>query len=167
VTPDAIVVDKRSGRVLSRETAEKEVMTVRTASGVEERPVPDGERRRPALDDAAATALTGHGVRIEELYGAPQDIEWALARGEFFILQARPITALPEPRLEPPTDWGVPDRKGFYARASIVEQLPDPLSPLFATLVERGRRSASRPPGSSPARRSSCLEVPSTTSRCS
>ena len=35
-----------------------------------------------------------------------------------------------------PTDWPVPDPTGWYFRASIVEQLPDPLSPLFADLAD-------------------------------
>ena len=39
-------------------------------------------------------------------------------------MQSRPITALPEPTTEPPTDWTVPDPDGWYFRASIVEQLP-------------------------------------------
>ena len=52
------------------------------------------------------------------------------------IVQSRPITALPPPEADPPTDWTVPDPTGFYFRASIVEQLPDPLSPLFADLVD-------------------------------
>ena len=30
----------------------------------------------------------------------------------------------------------MPDPSSFYVRASIVEQLPDPLSPLFAELVD-------------------------------
>ena len=52
-------------------------------------------------------------------------------------MQARPITALPEPAADAPTDWSVPDPKAaYYVRASIVEQLPDPLSPLFADLVD-------------------------------
>ena len=33
-------------------------------------------------------------------------------------------------------DWSVPDPTSFYVRASIVEQLPDPLTPLFAELVD-------------------------------
>ena len=57
-------------------------------------------------------------------------------RDEFFILQSRPITALPEPAAETPDTWPVPYPKGLYFRASIVEQLPDPLSPLFADLID-------------------------------
>jgi phosphohistidine swiveling domain-containing protein len=135
VTPDDVVVD-RAGHVVRRTTADKAVMTAATGSGTEERPVPDTQRARAVLDDAEITALAALGVRIEEHFGAPQDVEWARADGEFRIVQARPITALPEPEAEPPTDWTVPDPHALYARASIVEQLPDPLSPLFADLVD-------------------------------
>jgi rifampicin phosphotransferase len=136
VTPDSIVVEKETGRIISRETADKTVMTVYSGGGTEERPVPEARRRQPVLDDGAAAELARYGKRIEDHYGSPQDIEWALAGGEFFVVQARPITALPEPMSDPPTDWTVPDPKGFYMRASIVEQMPDPLSPLFADLAD-------------------------------
>ncbi|HYQ82813.1 MAG TPA: PEP/pyruvate-binding domain-containing protein, partial [Rubrobacter sp.] len=135
VTPDSIVVEKGSGRVLSRETASKEVMTVYIEGGTAERPVPDALHRQPVLNDEAVATLTRYGATIEELYETPQDIEWALGDGEFFVVQARPITALPEPTTDPSTNWSVPDPKGLYVRASIVEQMPDPLSPLFADLA--------------------------------
>ena len=135
VTPDTLVVDNPSGHVISRETADKAVMTVYTENGTTEKPVPEARRREPVLGDEGATRLARYGARIEELYGAPQDVEWALLGGEFVVLQARPITALPEPRVEPPSEWTVPDPKGFYSRGSIVELLPDPLSPLFASLA--------------------------------
>jgi phosphohistidine swiveling domain-containing protein len=135
VTPDSIVVEKRSGRVLSRETANKEVMTVYIEGGTAERPVPEALHRQPVLDDETAARLYRYGATIERNYGTPQDIEWALAGGEFFIVQSRPITALPEPMADPPTDWSVPVPNGTYWRASIVEQMPDPLSPLFADLA--------------------------------
>src|SRR5215218_7668893 len=136
VTPESIVVEKGSGRVLSREISDKDVMTVYSENGTEQRPVPEARRRQPVLDDGAAAELERYGKRIEDHYGTPQDIEWALVGGEFFIVQSRPITALPEPMADPPTNWSVPDPKGFYVRASIVEQMPDPLSPLFADLAD-------------------------------
>ena len=143
VTPDSLTVAKATGRVLERQTADKQVMTVRTApqsaglrpvAGTHEQPVPEQMRRAPVLDDAAAAELTRLAVQIEALYGMPMDIEWALADGKFAILQARPITALPaEPRV--PIEWKRPNPKGQYMRGSVVDLLPDPVSPLFATLA--------------------------------
>jgi len=142
VTPDTLTVNKASGAVVDRQTADKTVMTVRTADGTAEEPVPDELRRAPALSDAAATSLARMGVQIEELYGMPMDIEWALVDGEIFILQARPITALPVSAEALASTWEMPDPKGHYMRVSITELLPDPLTPLFDTLgmgaIDRG-----------------------------
>jgi pyruvate,water dikinase len=66
------------------------------------------------------------------------DVEWAMADGRIFIVQARPITALPgapSPATTPRSaEWPLPNPKGHYYRTSVFELLPDPLSPLFATL---------------------------------
>jgi phosphohistidine swiveling domain-containing protein len=135
VTPDSYRVRKETGEVVERQIAEKSVMTVPVQGGTRTEPVPDDLRRAPVLDDEQAAELVGLGLEIEELYGEPRDIEWALADGAFAILQARPITALPEPGGEPPDEWPMPDPDGHYMRGSIVEFMPDPLTPLFRTLA--------------------------------
>ena len=134
VTPDSLIVEKASARVLNRQTADKQVMTVRTASATEERPVPENLRRAPVLDDGAVAQLTSLGVQIEQLYSLPMDIEWAWADGQFSILQARPITALPTIEEATPLTWPKPPRGVMYGRASFAEQIPNPVSPLFSTL---------------------------------
>ncbi len=133
VTPDTLTVDKPTGVIDSKEIADKEVMTVLSAGGTREEPVPADRRKQPALQPPQAAELARLGVQIEQLYGMPMDVEWALHDGRPFILQARPITALPEPRAA--LDWPLPSPKGKYGRASVVELLPEPLSPLFATLA--------------------------------
>jgi phosphohistidine swiveling domain-containing protein len=132
-TPDTLTLDKASGWVLRRETADKRVMTVRVENGTVEQPVPEARRRAPVLDDGQAAELAALGARIETLFGMPMDIEWALAGGKFAILQARPITALPQGKSALPAEWPLPG-KGPFSRGSIVDLMPDPLSPLFATL---------------------------------
>lgn len=54
--------------------------------------IPDKQSSR-TLDDTAVTALADLGGRIATALGGPQDIEWAVADGTVWILQARPITA--------------------------------------------------------------------------
>jgi len=133
VTPDTLTSEKETGRMLARETAQKQVMTVRVEGGTQERPVPGELRGAQVLDDDQARELVQLGVQIEQLYARPMDIEWAQVDGEFAIVQARPITALPL-EAAPPTDWPMPDPKGRYMRQSIVDLMPDPLTPLFATM---------------------------------
>jgi phosphohistidine swiveling domain-containing protein len=153
VTPDTIVVGKASGQVLVRETADKQVMTVLMGSGTQEQPVPEARRRAPVLSDEQAAELARLGAQIEVLYGMPMDVEWALTKGQaatgqagegkFAIVQARPITALPEPEqdeapeLPVPTRWALPEGSYVAMRNNIVELMVEPLTPLFRTLGRR------------------------------
>ncbi len=139
VTPDILSVDKATGKIKQMEIAEKSVITVPTASGTEEKPLTDARRKAQVLKEAQVVALTKFARRIEDFNGCPQDIEWCFANGEFYIVQSRPITALPSgtlpnAELDTPTEWRLP--KGAYAamRNNIVELMAEPLSPLFATL---------------------------------
>jgi len=136
VNTDNIVVRTSDGTIVSNEIADKAVMSVYAEQRTQERPVPADQRKRPVLSEAEVAELAAYGTRIENHYGTPQDIEWARSDGNFWILQARPITALPEPEAAMPTDWTVPEPTAMYVRASIVEQLPDPLSPLFADMID-------------------------------
>jgi len=131
VTPDSITVNKSTLRLAKRETAEKRIMTVRTETGTNEQPVPKHLKKTPVLNNARVKELARLGMEIETTYAWPMDIEWALADGNFAILQARPVTALPEP----PLDWQIPVAKAILTRGSFAEFLPDPVSPLFGTLA--------------------------------
>lgn len=127
VTPDTLTVKKASGRVLRRETAEKSIMTVRAEQGTKEVPVPESKKKKAVLTAIQAAELARLGEKIEEDYRMPMDVEWALAGDRFYILQARPITALPP-------EWKAPEPKAIYARGSLAEHTPSPVTPLFATL---------------------------------
>ncbi|MFN2151763.1 MAG: PEP/pyruvate-binding domain-containing protein [Anaerolineales bacterium] len=134
VTPDTLTLQKPSGIVIQRETAQKLIQTVRINGGTEEIPVPENRQNIPVLNDEQAAELCKVGLRIEELYGMPMDIEWTWTSASgFAIVQARPITALPEDTQLPETliEWTPPDPKGVYMRGSVVDLMPDPLSPLF------------------------------------
>ena len=131
VNPDTITVNKSSGRPVWRETAEKLVMTVRTDSGTCEQPVAKRLKKASVLNNARVKELARLGLEIETLYAGPMDIEWTLAGGKFAIVQARPVTALPEP----PLDWELPVARALLTRGSFAEFLPDPVTPLFGTLA--------------------------------
>lgn len=95
VTPDTYVV-ARGGAERSRQVDDKAVRTVPVDGGTREEPVPASLRRAPVLDAARAAELAGLGERIEDLYGVPMDVEWTLHDGRLAIVQARPVTNLPE-----------------------------------------------------------------------
>ena len=133
VTPDTVIIDKATGRVTSYEVADKHVMTVLVKNHTEEQPVPESKHREPVLSDDEASELARLGMQIEALFGLPMDIEWTRSAGRFAIVQARPITSLPEPEPQVAADWKLPKGAYIAIRNNIVELMADPLSPLFET----------------------------------
>ena len=127
VTPDTIVVDKNAERIVSYEAANKEIMTVRTSDGTEEIPTPEQLRKKHALTRNQVMRLTQLGEKIEKYYEMPMDVEWALEKDKLYIVQARPITVLPP-------EWTLPEKDVIYTKGSLAEHLPNPVTPLFATL---------------------------------
>ncbi|HZD57350.1 MAG TPA: PEP/pyruvate-binding domain-containing protein [Anaerolineales bacterium] len=86
-----------------------------------------------AVDESQVHAIAEMARRAEEYFGAPQDVEWAIADGnKLFILQARPITALAEPA-PTPIPIAVEPPPGFWERDS--SHIAEPLSPMFRSAV--------------------------------
>ena len=99
VTPDTWVVDRSSLAWIE----------YTPGGGRDERPGRDersgrDERLGPAIADAELRELAGLALDVERGFGGPVDIEAAAAGGQWFLLQARPITTTPgEPTPGDPT----------------------------------------------------------------
>ncbi len=98
VTPDNYVIDRKTGDLQTKNIAEKKVMHVRDEETGEtvEREVPDDKRNERVLSEEELAELREVGEGIEEYYGEPQDVEWAISDGEIYLLQSRPITTISE-----------------------------------------------------------------------
>lgn len=96
------------------------------------------------LTNARALAVADLAQRIAQAFGSPQDIEWAIANGQVFVLQTRPMTALPEPM--EPVVWAAPAPGGWMRNFRLGEWLPDPVTPLCDTwllaCIENGEIAA-------------------------
>jgi pyruvate,water dikinase len=94
VTPDEYIVEKGTLRILDKQIFRKSKQIVSDKKGSTKWvDVPKKMQERPALRDEAIIRLAQYGIQIENHYGSPQDIEWAVDKdGRIFILQARPET---------------------------------------------------------------------------
>jgi pyruvate,water dikinase len=82
--------------------------------------------RENAIDLATVHDVVALARRVHEFGGCPQDLEWAIGGGDLFLLQARPITALPRPpQIRPPAD-------GFWRKDTT--HYPMPLTPFGASV---------------------------------
>jgi len=92
VTPDHIVVERLSGAIREQTLGSKAQRARLEPSGgvvIEASP----RASELCLDEAQIAELTKLVGRVEALYGAPVDIEWAFAEGRLYLLQSRPVTA--------------------------------------------------------------------------
>jgi pyruvate,water dikinase len=97
VTPDEYRVSKVTREVLSRSIGPKEIEYVPdpSGSGTARTEVPAERRDVACLGADQLAELVEVARRVESHFGGHQDIEWAIAGGELFMLQARPVTVRP------------------------------------------------------------------------
>ncbi len=93
VTPDVAIINAATGELASYRIGTKAAMTVPAGNATRTADTPAGQRAAAVLPPGQAGELGRVGLAIEELYGEPVDVEWALAGNELFVVQARPITA--------------------------------------------------------------------------
>jgi phosphohistidine swiveling domain-containing protein len=134
VTPDTYVVDRESR--VAKETAigaKEQKIVCDGDQGTRLDDIAESERSQSSLSEEALEELVSRALEIEELFnGVPQDIEWAIADGTIWLLQSRPITNLPPQPIE--VSWEPEPPIQILARRQIVENIPDPCSPLFEEL---------------------------------
>jgi pyruvate,water dikinase len=80
------------------------------------------------LDLKSARRLGRAVRRIERRLDSPQDVEWAIRDGTLWFLQARPITAIPQPK-----SWE--DRQA-WANMNTGEVMPDVTTPVTWSMIQ-------------------------------
>jgi pyruvate,water dikinase len=91
VQPDTLVLCRESGAVLEARIGEKKHWL---APGGKVEPVSEENRHRACLSSQEVLDLWQLGQSVAQVYGRPQDLEWAISKGQLFLLQSRAITTL-------------------------------------------------------------------------
>lgn len=155
VTPDTYIIDKHTLKVKETVIGPKEQKIIYDGdAGTKLADVGADERELSSLSEAMLAELASTAMKIESLFeGQHQDIEWAFSDGQLHLLQSRPITNL---SVAPITvEWVPTPPAQFLSRRQIVENMPDPLCPLFEELyltegLESPRRGKSIMVGGGP-----------------
>jgi pyruvate,water dikinase len=110
VEPDTYVLAKDGPRLVSVRVGQQTFAVRRGPDGADlrvELSADEGAQR--VLSDDEAVTLTRLGARVEEHYGSPQDMEWAFQGDDLYLVQSRPITALPgSPTTRPANSQAAP-----------------------------------------------------------
>ncbi|MFC1687163.1 PEP/pyruvate-binding domain-containing protein [Patescibacteria group bacterium] len=95
ITPDSYVFDKVTGAILDiNVSTQGEMIIQKGASGSKTVTVPKAKQTKQKITGKQIIELADICQNIEKHYKSPQDIEWALEKGKFYIVQSRPITTL-------------------------------------------------------------------------
>jgi phosphohistidine swiveling domain-containing protein len=146
VDPDTFVVDRKSLAVKERKiTVKRHIVATLAQDGHGQ----SGSNSSASLTDPQIKELVQLGLRVEEYFKRPSDIEWALSQGRFYLLQARGIKGLADGKV---TDAGereyvrqeeiaalqkLAEPGGtVWARFNLSEILPEP-TPMTWAIVRR------------------------------
>ena len=94
ITPDSYVIEKSALNIIDINIGNQEKQIVKAKKETEEKPVPQKLREKQKLTEKQIKELAQICIDIEKHYKDPRDIEWALEKGKFYIVQSRPITTL-------------------------------------------------------------------------
>jgi pyruvate,water dikinase len=143
VTPDEYIIDRDILTVKRQILGSKELRVVRdqkTRNGTVCESVPIDLQGHYTLSDEQVSKLAEMGRKVTTYYeGLPQDIEWALGNGSFFLLQSRPVTGVEFTWEEDLDLWpSLPEEEdAIWTRAAADEWWTGAITPLFWSV--RGR----------------------------
>lgn len=171
--PDTIVVHRSwddSLSILSRHIGRKQTkITMQDGGGVAETKQALADSSHCCLSDSVIISLATIGMQTEKYFGSPRDIEWAYTEGQFFLLQARPITTSEqESEEELVHEFDNPLSGGYewLTTGNIGEMMPGAVTPLtmscFAQAVEYSLQQCSKDEGG----RSQVVAVPKAIASC-
>ncbi|MDP4030952.1 MAG: phosphoenolpyruvate synthase [Candidatus Beckwithbacteria bacterium] len=96
-TPDHYLIQKRTNKILQKQVNHQPKELVRHGQGNKEVKVKASLSDKPKLTDEQIVFLAKLGEQVQEHYFFPQDIEWALDKGKFYLVQSRPVTTITAP----------------------------------------------------------------------
>ena len=121
MTPDEYLVSRVTREVV-RQTISPKHVEYRPAgdgSGTVALPVAEERQSEPSLGEEQLAALVDVARLVQRHFGGHQDVEWAIARGQelprsLFVLQSRPVTALPRRETPPKRDSALAHVLGMF-----------------------------------------------------
>jgi len=96
VTPDTYVYNRESRKLEEVKVGEKKFMLTKQDGKTVKVELDAEKANERVLSDDEIEKLVTLGELIEDHYGKPQDVEWAIEDGKIYIVQSRPVTTIRE-----------------------------------------------------------------------
>ena len=127
--PDRFVLNGDSLVVISKHISEKRIESIVQPGGsVAERHLEPPRSTQQSIDESEARRLAEAGKEVAAAFGGPQDVEWSIRNGIIYLLQSRPISALPTGK-----SW---EDRQVWSNLNAGEVLPDVVTPASWSLAQ-------------------------------
>ncbi|MFA7300983.1 MAG: phosphoenolpyruvate synthase [Candidatus Shapirobacteria bacterium] len=94
VTPDQFIIDKSNWTIKQKNNVSQDRQLIKDVNETAEVAVPKYKQNKIKINDVTALKIAKIGQKLHNHYGKPQDIEFAIEKDKFYIVQTRPITTL-------------------------------------------------------------------------
>jgi len=94
ITPDQFIIDKSNWTIKQKNNVSQDRQLVKNQNETHEIDVPKYKQNKIKIDDTIALKIAKIGQKLHNHYGKAQDIEFAIEKGKFYVVQTRPITTL-------------------------------------------------------------------------
>jgi len=96
IIPDMIILNKNEFKIIRYDIGKKEKRSIQNPNGSGTILIENDQHSRSicSLTDKQLHQLYDLGLKLENEFNYPQDIEWAIQNDIIFVLQTRPITTL-------------------------------------------------------------------------
>ncbi len=92
---DVFVLDSNTGQILEKHIAEKPTALVTDSSGISQVTLTEDKRKAASLSDGMAVRIGQMALQLDIAFNRRLDIEWAVIQDDLYLVQVRPLTALP------------------------------------------------------------------------
>jgi pyruvate,water dikinase len=140
VEPDSWIIERESHRIISHSSVNREKAVLPSKEGVLLQSLSPESGRKPPLNDEEVNKVFTLTQKAEQLFNAPQDVEWTFKGSSLYALQARPITTHKTEKVGDQRSWYLSLTRSFENLKMLRERIEMELIP---AMIEEADRLAS------------------------
>jgi phosphohistidine swiveling domain-containing protein len=131
VSADNYLINYENMTIAKKQLGAKEnAIILKGMGGVEKSSIAEEKQKSFSLTDEEALMVAAEGKKIEDHYGQPQDIEWCITDGKFYVVQSRPITTL-----YPLVDGETWHKRHVYISFGHLQNMMTPIKPMGQSFI--------------------------------
>ena len=137
IEPDRWILSRTTGRIISHDGAVRKQYAMPAKTGVAFHDLNVSVAKTPPLNHEDIHQIWESGIRLESLFGKPQDVEWTIHNNELIMLQARPITSTGFDETDDKRSWYLTLHRSYENLKNLYDKIEHHLIPRMISEVDK------------------------------